>query len=64
MWNSKPKSSGCRCSKRRHHNPKVVRGICHGLGTRDAVNARIARKRLARAWLEAAHAHFVDDVDG
>lgn len=63
MWHAKPKKFRCNCRKRSRHNPKVGGGICH-LGYRESVIERIATRRLARAWLDAARAGYVEDFDG
>ena len=63
MWHAKPKKHRCNCRKRSRHDPKVGGGICHRFGYREAVIARIAGRRLERAWLDAARAGFVDDCD-
>jgi hypothetical protein len=39
-------------------------GACHRFGYRDAVIARIADNRLARAWLDAARNKIVFDFEG
>ena len=63
MWNSKPKANDCSCRRRTRHDPKVGTG-CFGTKYRDAVLDRIARKRLARAWLAAARGGYTDDFEG
>jgi hypothetical protein len=63
MWHAKPKKFRCNCRKRSRHNPKVGGGICHGFGYRPAVVARIASRRLARAWLDAARSGYAADFE-
>lgn len=65
MWNSKPKKTTCNCRRKSRGNPKVGAGCCYdNLGLRDVVIERIAGKRKAKVWLDAAVAGVeLDDVE-
>lgn len=63
MWNSKPKQSDCKCSKRTFGNPKIGCGICEW-GVRDAVTERINNKRISKEWLKLIGSGIdPDDID-
>lgn len=54
----------CNCRKRTHGAPKLVPNGCKAWGGyRPPVVARIAGKRLARAWLDRCGAIDLDDVE-
>jgi len=59
----KAKSVGCRCRRKKKGNPKVARGMCHGLRYHPSLLERVAGRRLCRGWEEWVRGCDPDDFD-
>lgn len=60
---AKRKSLGCSCRRSPKGNPKLIRGLCHGMrGYHPCVRERIDGKRLCRDW-KARLGGDLDDVE-
>lgn len=53
LYFRKRKPLDCGCRRRKHGNPKMGTGVCHGHDRREAVDQRIAWRTEKHRWLRS-----------
>ncbi len=60
---AKRKAVGCDCRGRKHGQPKLGTGTCHGLDTRPSLIERRNGRKIERGWVVGLRHLDADDID-